>query len=424
MAQSWMTKTVGPHVRDAAQSHSIDQLRERNALPAQWWQRQLCEWLEEYGISVRVSEVALRSAEAEAAEAEAARQRDLQRVAQARQRERDAELREAAARAEYEKGKAQIESDRNLSERERPHQLQMLEKRHRKELLEANTEIENARREAEKATLEHELTLARLRSDAEAVKRTETKEKEAEDHHKMVLQELGEMRAVLARLSDLPDNLLARLADQDARKANEAAERVVSPEFGFVASTLARLGFQVDRQGLVQYLREKAACDGQPVIVRKRELVTRDIGTCKVKALPVNTSLQFEFTSARAGYVTLLNIGTSGSVYVHVPNAYVAMERARVDGGRPYAIPGAELLPWERLRQFGLDYVEVGPLGWEHIAVLVSDEPLVNARALAKASSGAPFVKLTSDDIADLCDALSNAPADMWSAGVLSFLVG
>ena len=37
-------------------------------------------------------------------------------------------------------------------------------------------------------------------------------------------------------------------------------------------------------------------------------LLTDGIVTAKVKSLPVNTSLQFEFTTGKAGYVTLLNI--------------------------------------------------------------------------------------------------------------------
>jgi len=424
LIQSWMIHATASRVQDAVQGNSIEDLRDRDALPARWWEKQLSNWLGEYGISLHIGEIEFASAQASAAEAEAARHRDLERVAQARQREREVELRETAARAEYEKQKKQIESDLNLSDQERAHQLQLLEKRHRKELIEADTQIENARREAEKAALEHEATLARLRQDAEAVKHAEERDRQADECHQAVVKELDELKSALTKLADLPENLLARLADQDARKANAAAERIVSPEFGISASTLAGLGFRVERQNLVEGLRERAAADGDKVSIRKTELITRDIGTAKVKGLPINTSLQFEFSTERSGHVTLLNIGTSGSVYVHVPNAYITLERAKVDGGRSYVIPGAELLPWERLRQLGLDYVEVGPPGWEHIAVLVSDKPLLSASVLAGANVNTPFVKLASDDILGLCDTLSNEPIGAWSAGVLSFLAG
>ncbi len=422
-AASWIAGQIKPRVRDSVASHSVEDLRDSQVLPPSRWEKQLSDWLGEFGVAVRVDEVSWSSAQAEAAQAEAARQRDLERVAQARQREREAELSETTAKAEYETRKKQIESDLSLSEQERAHQLQLLEKRHRKELIEADTQIENAQREAEKAVLEHEATLARLRQDAEAVKHAEERDREAEDCHETVMRELDDLRAALATLVELPDNLLAQLADQDAGIANAAAERVVSPEFGVSASSLAELGFRVERQNLVQSLREKAAADGEPVVVRKTELITRDVGTAKVKGLPINASLQFEFSTSKAGYLTLLNIGTSGMVYVHVPNAYVSPDRAIVDAGRSYAVPGPEMLPWDRMRQFGLDYVEIGPPGWEHIVVLVSEEPLISARTVATATSDCPFVKLTGDDIAELCDTLSEESVDRWSAGVLSFLV-
>lgn len=201
------------------------------------------------------------------------------------------------------------------------------------------------------------------------------------------------------------------------------AELLVSPEHGVSASAVAALGFRVERQNLVEALRRKAATDDEKVQIRKTELVTRDIGTAKVKGLPINTSLQFEFTTLRSGYVTLINIGTSGSVYVHVPNAYVTLDHAKVDHARSYAIPGPELLPCEQLRRFGLDYVEAGPPGWEHIAALVSDEPVVGEHVLAQGRPDAPFVKLAPSDIEGLCEALGSLSSEAWTAGVLSFLV-
>jgi len=422
--QSWMVRATASKVQDAVRDHKIEDLRYQDALPATWWETHLSDWLGESGISLYVGEIEYTSAEANAAAAKAARQRDLKRIAEAKQQEREIELTEMATEAEYEKQKNQIKFDLTLSDQERSHQLQLLEKLHRKELIEADTEIENARREAEKAVLEHEATLALLRQDADAVENAEERDRQAEEHHQLVVKELAELKLTLTKLADLPENLLAQLADLDSRKASVAADRIVSPEFGISASLLTGLGFQVGRQNIVECLCERAAADVDRVSIRKTELVTRDIGTVKVRALPINTSLQFEFSTERSGYVTLLNIGTSGSIYIHVPNAYVTMERARVEGGHSYAVPGPELLPWERLRQLGLEYVEVGPPGWEHIAVLVSDSPLLDECSLYETDKDAPFVKLEIDDIASLFERISAAPEDSWSAGVLSFLVG
>ena len=78
----------------------------------------------------------------------------------------------------------------------------------------------------------------------------------------------------------------------------------------------------------------------------------------------------------------------------------------------------------ETLRQRGLDYVEAGPPGWEHLVVLISEQPLLKAEVLARSSGNAPFVELDKDEIGELCARL-NAQADaQWTAGVLSFLVG
>ena len=424
LAESWIANLLGTHVRDAVRGQSIDDLRDKDALPARWWEAQMPKWLADSGVAVQITEARWESAQAASLEAEQARLRDLTRIEEERERQRQAELREAAAGAAYDDEKARIESDLALSAKEREHQLQVLELHHRRDVIQAEKEIEDARRAAEKAAAEHMIVIRRLRQDAEAVKTAKAREEEAEQRHTEMVERLASIESVLEKLAALPDNLLARLADRDASKANATAERLVSPEFGIPASALAGLGFRVERQRLIEGLRQKAVADGDKVTIRKTELVTRDIGTAKVKGLPINTSLQFEFSTERGGYVTLLNIGTSGAKYVHVPNAYVTLERAKVDGGWSYGIPGAELLPWERLRQMGLDYVEVGPPGWEHIAVLISDKPLVSVRMLAKASPEAPFVKLSSNDITELCETLTAEPADEWSAGVLSFLVG
>ncbi len=423
IAESWLANRIAANVRDAVRDYSIADLRDRQALPPSWWEKQLAEWLEEFGATILVDEVSWSSAQAEVAEAEAARQHDLERIAAARQREQEADLREAAAKAGYEKQKKQIEADLSLSDLERSHRLQMLEKQHRRELIEADTQIMNARREAEKAALEHEVTLARLRQDADGVKQAAEREQQAAERHRAVVEELNELKTTLTTLADLPGNLLEKLAGQNAEKANAAAERLVSPEFGISASSLAGLRFQVDRQSFVEGLRRRAAADDNELSIRKTELRCRNIGTAKVKGLLINTSLQFEFSTERDGYVTLLNIGTSGSVYIHVPNPYVLPEQTRVKSGHTYGIPGPELLPWERLRQLGLDYVEVGPPGWEHIAVVVSDRPLVNACILERAKMEAPFVKLTNDELSGFGHMLIKKPVDTWSAGVLSFLV-
>lgn len=423
-AVSWMLQKVGTRVRDAVRGQDAAELVRKEALPAAWWEVRLNEWLSDCGIQVSIREARWSSAEAEHKAVEEKRLAEAKQAQAALERRQALEREKRDAETRHKTELERIEHDATLSAQERVHQLEVTRKRHLKELVEADAAIESARRDAERAALEHEAALARLRNDIEAASSAKERQAQADQRHQELVSQMKAMQAVLDDRSRQVDSLLAALSSPDRKAAFQAAERLVSPEFGFRPEWLRDAGFLVSLQGFVQYLREKAVSDGEPVFILKRELVTRDIGKARVKGLPVNTSLQFEFSTKRSGYVALLNIGTSGSVYVHVPNPYVTRERAKVEAGRSYAVPGPELLPWERLREQGFDYVEIGPPGWEHVAVLVSDVPLVSERVLASTRPDDPFVRLRTEDVAELCETLSSAPAGAWSAGVMSFLVG
>ncbi len=424
LLESWLAGTVQTQVKDAVAETAIEDLRDKDALPARWWETQFNKWLSPAGLSFKIASARWESADAARAEAERLREREMQRIAQERDRQLQAELREAKAKTDYETEKSRIEADRQLTESERAHQLQVLELRHRKEVLAAETEIENARRAAEQAALEHELAKARLAQDIRTVESAEIRMAKAEQDHVQLMQVLNKASLVLEQLGRMQEPLLQQLANRDRAKADAAAEFLVSPSFGITPSALAALGFTVDRQRLVESLRSKAVNDGEIVSILKSNWTTRDIGTAKVKVLPINTSLQFEISSGRSGFLTLLNVGTSGSVYVHVPNAKIRIEKATVLMRKAYAIPGPDLLPWEWLRDNGLDYVECGPPGWEHIVGIVSDEPVIAPDILARSTAESPIVRLTPEEVGLLFAKLEDLPAEKWSSGVLSFLVG
>lgn len=423
IVESWVVNRVSPRVRDVHRNYSIADLKEQAALPPTWWEKQLDKWLKDYGLVLKVVNALWTSAEAEVASAEAARRRELERLTDAKNRQREAELNETRAKAAYEKKKKQIEDDLKLSEKDRGHKLQLLEKQRCREVLEADEAIEEARRNSAKAALEHEATMARLYQDIKAVKTIEERGRLEQEKHEALVAEITNLKSELEKLDDLPGNLLAQLADKNVSRANDAAERLISPEFGFKTASLAGLGFHVARQGFMERLRLKAESDDEKVSIHKTDFVTRDIGTAKVKALPVNTSLEFKVVTDQSGYATLMNIGTSGAVYVHVPSAFVPPEQATVEEGQILRIPGPELLPWERLRQLGLDYVEGGPPGWEHIAVIITETPLISPRIMARSDPQMPFVKLKNREIEKIYTRLDTARPDSWTAGVLSFLV-
>lgn len=423
LTESWLVNQVGARVRDAAFEHTIGDLRNTDALPSVWWQEQFGSWLNDVGLNLTLSEVRWRNTDAEAAETAAVQQKEIERLIEARQREQMLELEMAREAAAYKEHKRGIEADLILSDKERAHQLQLLETKHRTELLEAERALENTRREAEKAALEHDVRMAQLRGDMAALCDAQKSVEKMDARHSEVMNELESLKKILTKLSSLPEHLLAGMSGEDREQAHSIAERLISPEFGISPSALAGLGFQVDRQSLIGMLREREGSIEKRVSVRKAELVTRDIGTARVHALPVNSSMRLEFTTERSGYVTLLNIGTSGAVYIHIPNAYVSPGEAKAVSGHTYTIPGEELLPIAQMHRWGLDYVEIGPPGWEHLAVIVSDVPLIDDPVCARAVKQDPFIRLSNREIGMLYEALDNAAPETWSGGVLSFLV-
>ena len=302
-----------------------------------------------------------------------------------------------------------------LSEAEKAHQLQVLEVRHRKELLEAEAEVEAASKARERAALEHEGAVAKLKNNLAAVASAEERQAELVQREERIADSLAKAQKAIDRLAGISEPLLQQLADQTAKNGYQAAERLVSPEFGFTAAQLRALGFDVGRQSLVEFLTDKAKQDGGALELKKQDLVTRDIGAAKVKALSIGKSLQFKLESKRAGFVTILNLGTSGAVYVHVPNGLIADKGVRIADGKCYLIPGEELFPWQ------WDYREEGPAGWEHIVGIVSDAPVLPDTITGRSTTEAPIVKLRPDELDGVFSTLNDLPAESWSAGVLSF---
>jgi len=423
MLGSWIEQRVAPMLVRHARQYSIDELRNDHAIPLDWWEKELNKQLRDYGLEIRLTEISWESAQAEAAQEEAAKRAELERIEQATRRQQEASIRQLAMKAEYEQKREAIEADRSLSQEERRHKMQLLEKQHRLQVLEADEEIANAQRQAELAAAQHKAAIAKIRNEVQSISEATDFKKSVDEKYDRMMAEIEECKQVLEKLADLPGDMLAQLNDRDAENANAAAERLISPEFDLPAHVLKSLGFRVERQNLVAFLRQKWAADGELVNLEKYELTTRDIGTGKINVLQVESVLAFEFTTERSGYVTLINKGTSGAVYVHIPNAYITADEAKVNGGGRHRIPGDRLIPERDLDQNGLQYREMGPPGWEHLAIIVSDTPLVSDDMTRNASPRNPFIKLTSSEITELCDVLNDAPSESWTAGVLSFLV-
>jgi len=96
---------------------------------------------------------------------------------------------------------------------------------------------------------------------------------------------------------------------------------------------------------------------------------------------------------------------------------------ARIAPAQMYQIPGPELLPPDKLSAAGLEFLEVGPPGWEHMVIIVSDEPFLASDPLCRASPTAPLVALSRDELTALWDDMATRKRETWTAAALPFLV-
>jgi hypothetical protein len=141
---------------------------------------------------------------------------------------------------------------------------------------------------------------------------------------------------------------------------------------------------------------------------------TRDIGVASVKILKIGSTLHFALSSRRAGYITVINLGTSGRFLLLCPGL-CSIAQSRVEPNRTYELPGRELFPY-----YDGDLVENGPAGWEHLVAIVSDQPLIDQRLLGAARNAVN--EIAPADLERMVARLDKTPSQ-WSAGILSFMV-
>jgi len=438
-AEAWFAERIGPKVRDAvneclADGFSMRDLRERNALPVSWWERKLNDWLSDYGLSVVLESARWSSKSAELAEAERKRREFLKRAERLRKERRCAAEREAEAAAEHRKRIEQITHDARLSKMERENQLQLAEYAMRKNLLAARIDYQKTLHQLERLDLEHQIEMARLRNQKEREEQAKAQASETDAHYKEVLDRLTQAERTLEELKTLPDNLLARLARSET--SYPTLSRLLSEEYGRKPEELAALGYPAMPNALVALARRKASTDGHLLRLERKDLEAktircfrpgeagwRDIGTKKVLGIRVNTPVAFELAVGREGYLTLINVGTSGRLWLLVPNAYVVPAEAKVAAGENYHLPGQILLPPEEMRAANLQLLETGPPGWEHLVAFVSQKPLVGAELLCRARPDEPFVELNGGELEGLVETLDGLGDQHWTSASLSFLV-
>ncbi|MBP8132315.1 MAG: DUF4384 domain-containing protein [Candidatus Hydrogenedentes bacterium] len=436
LVESWLADALLQFVRRTLRHDrpdlTLELLRDHNALPASWWQEQFNQSLGGFGLQLAVTAApAWESEAAQRAEAERRRKEDLSRIAREREQALAAKRREDELQARHDTEMARIANDRSLNEEQKARQKAVLEQRHRADILKAQGEHEKLRHGLEQAALEHEIKMAELRNDLDGARNAKARKAEADERHAAVMGEFQKAQQAFEAMAEKLFGLLERLLDQTSHY--QALEELVNQHK--VAPNVIRLmGYPTLFQEFLERLKAKTQ-QAQPMRFKMPKLTTRDatslnVNRKTVQALPVDaitkgSSLQFEFTATRNGYATLLNLGTSGSIWLNVPSAFVLPGNARVQAGQRCFIPNADgpgLLPQDGLDRNGLYYGEGGPVGWEHMAIIISDEPLFDPAICSRAQPREPFIRLAHEEVLELMERLEANP-DMWTADVLSFLV-
>lgn len=409
---------------DEVVRQTYDHLKNRDALPVQWWQSNLPKWLKLPWLElVEVSAVGYESETADRAAELEKRQELIELEAAEQTQQQEYELWLKKQQEAFDSAVRDIEANRRITEAEQQLQIEELKHKLQQQQLQAKEEVEVAHLEAEKKKAELEAEIARIKNDAELAEETLRRAEEAEVRNKEMVEEIQRAQKELCESIDLLKPAVEAVQAGQAGMLRLNAERLNASASGMSATTMELLGMTGGPTYLAQLFREKAKSDHDTVMMRKVELSSRDIGTRKVDALKINSSLQFEFIANRGGYATVLNVGTSGKVWLQTPNAYVGIDHSKVKAGTSCTIPGPELLPSDQLARQGLGYIEVGPPGWEELIVILTEQPIITAQDIFLSQASNPFVELSPKRIGLLMDQLADLSPDSWACGVLSFLV-
>lgn len=386
---------------------TVAELKDEQRLSAGWWGTKLKDWLQrrELGIEIEGQVSALEWSSASAAAAELARREReaLQEAGRRQEEQRRLERDQQKLNQEHAASLKQIETNSALSQLERRRQTELLEQQHRADLLAAGERARELERQAERNVLEHNLMMKKLErqiAEESRIARQQESRWQTDSELKRLEHERAE-RLAKNRLDAIEAEIKSLEEERDL--VSQQSAHGAGPDF------LARI------------LREKLRADGEPVLLVMREIVTRDIGDRRVETIKINGSLAFTLRSQRAGYVTLLNIGTSGATHVLTPNSARDAARATISAGGLYSVPGGELLPIEILPQREL--FEGGPPGWEVIVAIVSQQPLMTPTVRDAAKIVGPFFTLHNWQVDDLIKHLASLNPEHWTAGGVEFLV-
>ncbi len=308
-------------------------------------------------------------------------------------------------------------------EEEFKHRRLQAEQKYREAQLAGEIRLQDLQRDLEKRALEHEQEMIALRGNREEVQRLQEQRRQAELSYQAQAQSLRDLKEELKKLfSGFTTEVLTGLFQHNQSAAYNAASSITA--HGFSAQQLRAMGIST-KLDFVERLQDSAVQIRKNNLKRKRystrDTITGPAREVEFDTLLVHEKVNFEFASPRPGYVTIINPGTSGKFWLHVPNAHRPMPR--IEGRRTYQVPGPELLPEDKIEAAGLAFYENGPAGWEYIVVIVSDEPLMETAVVGRSRDQAPVIELSPAELQGALDRLERLGRDHWAAGVAKFRV-
>lgn len=128
-------------------------------------------------------------------------------------------------------------------------------------------------------------------------------------------------------------------------------------------------------------------------------------------------SLSFSFIVSKSGYVTILNLGTSGKMTVLVPNALTGSDSSwvKTEQGVRYDFPKSFMPDLDED-----SFIEDSSSGLEGIYTIVTPRPLLTYTQTGQLTA---LPELSYSEVERIIETLKNTPSEKWSGGCLEFQV-
>lgn len=307
--------------------------------------------------------------------------RELAQAEEAAIRQREVSAAESKRRIAEEEAKlAEVESSRVLSGERQISEVERL----RRERLEAQKDLQRRQEWLDK---QHQLKLAWLSGDRQ--------------REQKLTEEIFELRASSKEMLALLASLIAKLPPQTAYLS------MTSPGTTAPSALVDQLGLPKSLVSLHHLLESRAQANDRLRIshrsTRLAHSYTRDINANfraitpgDELAVQLGDPLEVSVTSDERGNLTLIDFGTSGRVWLLIPNRVPGSESTPIAAGQTITLPGDPFLPQRLIGPMRV----TGQPGRERVVAIVTPTPI--AHGLGRYAETSVFAELHEQDLAEL----------------------